>query len=140
MPGDLGQLEKAVMAVLWDGDALSVRQVQARLRQHKRAYTTVMTTLDRLHTKGLLSRERDGNAYVYRVTKSQQEHHRDLARRLAGDLIPRGGEAILAGFVDEAARIDAENLDRLERLIAERRQQTAASDEQSPPTPRRQRK
>lgn len=127
IPGGLGRLEKAVMATLWEGESLSVRTVRERLGSPARAYTTIMTTLDRLHGKGLLERMRDGNAYVYRVAKSRDDHHRELAKRLAQELIPSGGEAALAGFVDQAARIDEANLDRLEELIAARRKLGGAS-------------
>lgn len=49
MPGDLGRLEQAVMEILWSGGSHSVREIQHRLGGAARAYTTVMTTLDRLH-------------------------------------------------------------------------------------------
>lgn len=62
----LGSLERAVMNVLWEGDdPLSVRDVQDRLEDQDLAYTTVMTVLDRLLTKQMVHRERDGRAFRY---------------------------------------------------------------------------
>lgn len=62
----LGELERSVMNVLWDGDApLTVREVLERLGDRDLAYTTVMTVLDRLGTKEMVRRERDGRAFRY---------------------------------------------------------------------------
>ena len=63
-----GQLETTVLATLWAADApLTPAEVQARLSQagHELAYTSVMTTLSRMHTKGLLDRGEQGRAYTY---------------------------------------------------------------------------
>ena len=64
----LGDLEQAVMDVLWTDDTghgLTVREVSDRLTGRDLAYTTVMTVLSRLETKGVTSRERDGRAWRY---------------------------------------------------------------------------
>lgn len=62
----LGSLERAVMNVLWDeSEAMSVRDVQDLLEDQDLAYTTVMTVLDRLLTKQMVQRERDGRAFRY---------------------------------------------------------------------------
>lgn len=54
----LGDLELRIMNVVWDAeDPLAVREVQRKLVRAKLAYTTVMTTLDRLFKKGLLARD-----------------------------------------------------------------------------------
>ena len=60
----LGDLERAIMDVLWDTDtSLTVREVSARLTERNLAHTTVMTVLDRLAKKGFARRERDGRAW-----------------------------------------------------------------------------
>jgi Predicted transcriptional regulator len=60
----LGELERAIMDVLWDTDtSLTVREVSARLTERNLAHTTVMTVLDRLAKKGFARRERDGRAW-----------------------------------------------------------------------------
>ena len=62
----LGELERSVMNVLWDADApLTVRDVLDGLGDRDLAYTTVMTVLDRLGTKAMVRRERDGRAFRY---------------------------------------------------------------------------
>lgn len=64
--GQLGDLELAVMNILWEADsAMEVSEVVTAMG-HTRAYTTIMTILSRLHEKGYLDQERAGRAYRYR--------------------------------------------------------------------------
>ena len=118
----LGALEERVMEVLWDGGPLGVREVGRRLKGRPAlAYTTVMTTLDRLFKKGLLSREKSGNAFVYGVAMSRDDYHRRIVAEAVTGLIAKSAAPVLAAFVDAAADVDEKNLARLERLIEQRR-------------------
>ncbi len=80
----LGELESAVMQVLWSADGpLRVREVMDLLdtpRPH--AYTTVMTVLDNLHGKGMADRTLEGRAYRYLPAKSRPEHGAELLREV----------------------------------------------------------
>ncbi len=119
----LGALEERLMEVLWRSGPLAVREVCARLEgKPALAYTTVMTTLDRLFKKGLLARQKDGNAFVYRPALSRDDYRRRIVESTVSGLM-RAADAkpVLAAFVDAAAQVDEENLSRLEALIAERR-------------------
>jgi predicted transcriptional regulator len=71
----LGELETAVMTVLWHaGEPLKVRGVLERLDTGRNlAYTTVMTVLDNLHRKQWVNRVRDGKAYRYEPALSQEQ-------------------------------------------------------------------
>jgi len=71
----MGPLEREAMQVLWRAGELSVRQVRQRL-PGKLAYTTVMTTLARLFTKGLLKRRAQDRKFLYspRVTIEEWQH------------------------------------------------------------------
>lgn len=110
------------MEVFWRSGPLSVREVCRRLRSRPPlAYTTVMTTTDRLFKKGLLARDKRGNAFIYRAAMTRDELHRRIVEETVAGLIERSGDPVLAAFVDAAATVDEENLDRLERIIAERR-------------------
>jgi predicted transcriptional regulator len=112
----LGKLEQRVMNVVWDGDAFTVREVMARLEPEP-AYTTVMTTLDRLFKKKLLARAKDGAAFVYRAAMSRDDYHHAVVEGAVGGLLERATGPVLAAFVDTAAKLDEDNLRRLERLI-----------------------
>ncbi len=100
-----GDLEAEVMARVWDHDApVTVRELLDELRRERAiAYTTVMSTMDNLHRKGLLNRDKDGKAYRYTAVASREEHSARLMREAmaeAGDT-----EAVLSHFV---AQMDGE--------------------------------
>lgn len=117
----LGELEERLMEILWEHHPLAVRDVCRRLGRHKLAYTTVMTTLDRLHKKGLLARHKEGNAFVYQPAMDRAEYQRRIVEATLTPLLEQGSRSVLAAFVDVAADIDEDNLARLEALIAEHR-------------------
>lgn len=76
-----GELERAVVEVLWQADApYTVREVHQRLADPQPAYTTVLTVLDRLARKGLVRRERAGRAWRYRAASSREAHIAELMR------------------------------------------------------------
>lgn len=69
----LGDLERAVMEVLWDRRTpVAVRDVADALADRGLAYTTVMTVLDRLAKKGFVGRQRDGRAWRYQPADSRE--------------------------------------------------------------------
>jgi predicted transcriptional regulator len=117
-----GPLELRVLDALWS------RQQSARVRDLQPdfpdiAYTTLMTTLDRLHRKGLLDRVPHGRAFAYRPRVSRAELQTGAVTQALRSLVDSGSslEAILSFFVDEVGTHDASALDELERLIRERR-------------------
>ncbi len=116
----LGSLEERIMGLLWQSHPLTVREVAKRLGD-KLAYTTIMTTLDRLFKKGLLAREKSGLAWVYEPAMSRAEFHQSIVEATLGELLQESTVPVLSAFVDTAARLDAKNLRRLEELIAKHR-------------------
>src|SRR5437763_14601280 len=84
------------------------------------AYTTVMTTLDRLYKKGLLERRKEGRAFVYTIRYTEAEVERtvaeDVLERLLDSSLGRV-EPVLATIVDRVTERDRELLDELERLV-----------------------
>src|SRR5271169_2051800 len=81
-PSQLGPLEIDVMEMMWRFGPSNVRDVVGRM-ERKLAYTTIMTTLDRLYKKGLLDREMTDRAFVYRAKLSREEWD----RRRAGEMM-----------------------------------------------------
>jgi predicted transcriptional regulator len=121
----LGALEREVMTVVWNHDEISVRDAGARLGSSV-AYTTVMTTMDRLFKKGLLARRKVGRAFVYRAEASRKEMEGAVAAELVQSLLDRDGSEplpILSSLVDAVSDRDRALLDELERLIREKRRQ-----------------
>ncbi|MGB3257396.1 MAG: BlaI/MecI/CopY family transcriptional regulator [Ornithinimicrobium sp.] len=114
----LGDLERAVMTVLWDqGGNQSVRQVLTDLNGSRDlAYTTVMTVLDRLAKKGLAHRTRDGRAWMYSAAASREELTA-ASMRVGLDTLDSGDrQAAMLHFLDSA---DAAELDDLRAALAE---------------------
>ena len=118
----LGDLETSVMEAVWTLAPTTAREVHGHFGDHfgdSRAYTTIMTTLDRLHNKGLLAREKDGLAWRYQPTLGKAAYERAVTDHEVGRLLDVHGEVALSAFVDAAARTTS--LDRLADLIAARR-------------------
>jgi len=124
---NLGPLEKEVMDIVWSHGPGNVREVVSRMTRNL-AYTTVMTTLDRLYKKGLLHRELAERAFVYsaRLTKE------DWSRSRAGELVegwltgPQESRSLLLScLVDAVGTHDAALLDELEAKIQRKREDLA---------------
>ena len=121
----LGTLERDVMAVCWEQSDICVREVCARLTSSV-AYTTVMTTMDRLFKKGLLSRRKLGRAFVYSPTVTYDELQGAVATELVQSLLNRDGTEplpMLSFLVDAVSDQDRSLLDELERLVRQKRRQ-----------------
>jgi len=119
----LGHLEESVMDVLWASGECSVRAVVDHL-DRPLAYTTVMTTLDRLFKKGLLERRKSERAFLYSPKLSRDE----FTRARAGDLVagflagPQPSRELLVScFLDAVGQHDDEVLGDLERKIRDQR-------------------
>jgi predicted transcriptional regulator len=128
----LGSLERDVMAVVWNAGEINVREVCERLGTAV-AYTTVMTTMDRLFKKRLLSRRKVGRAFVYAAAATRDEMEGAVATELVQSLLQRHrGEPLplLSSLVDAVSDRDRALLDELERLIHEKRR--AATREEKP--------
>jgi predicted transcriptional regulator len=82
-----------------------------------------MTTMKRLHDKGLLERKKDGRRFLYAPSMTQAEFHAQIAREVLDSLDDLGHEAAIALLVDEVSQADHAQLDRLEALIARKREE-----------------
>jgi len=119
----LGELETSVMELLWREPELTVNQVEERLRQRRQiAHTTVLTTLDRMHRKGYLTREKSGKAFVYAPRYSREEFERGLAQEVLSALLGGLSEPVLSTFVEIVGK-DEKKLEQLEELIRRKRKE-----------------
>jgi predicted transcriptional regulator len=120
---ELGPLEMEVMEILWTRGRSSVRDVVQELRRPL-AYTTIMTTLDRLFKKALLTREKCERAFFYVPSFSRREWEENRAGRwLSGFLSePKlSGELLISCLLEAVGKHDEALLDELERQIALKR-------------------
>lgn len=115
-----GELEAAVMDRVWNADGITtVREVVDDLmRDRDIAYTTVMSTMDNLHTKGWLDRERDGRAYRYWAVMTREEH----TARLMREALDGGGrsELVLNHFIEQIGPEESEGLRSALRRLSRR--------------------
>jgi predicted transcriptional regulator len=120
-----GKLEREVMNVTWQRGEISVRDVFQAFEE-RIAYTTLMTTLDRLYRKGILERRKHGRAFLYSPRVSPLEFERGIAQDMIEGLIDRasdGGEPLLACIVDAVSERDRAFLDELDRLVREKKRE-----------------
>lgn len=122
LENSLGALERGVMDLVWERGEVTVRDACARFGRTV-AYTTVMTTMDRLFKKGLLTRRKVGRAFVYAAAASRDAVEGAIATELVHSLLQREGEPlpVLSSLVDAVSDRDRALLEELERLIREKR-------------------
>ena len=118
----LGTREREILSICWKRSELSVREACALLRSRV-AYTTVMTTMDRLFKKSLLSRRKVGRAFLYSATVTREQLESAVAAELVQSLLDRESEPlpVLSSLVDAVSERDRALLDDLERLVREKR-------------------
>lgn len=109
-----GELESAVMECVWRAeDATTVRGVLERLQQRRDiAYTTVMTTMDNLHRKGWLDREKRGKAFYYWATLSREDYGARLMHEALEDA--ENPDVVLSRFLE---RMSGEESARLRQVV-----------------------
>jgi BlaI family penicillinase repressor len=117
-PAELGELERAVLELIWDG-AQSADQVRAQLEQHGRPLkeSTIRTVLRRLEEKGYVTHSVDSRTFLYRPTASRQAVAGRAAQRIVDWFCAGSVETLLAGMVDSAV-LDRKELQRLAERIA----------------------
>ena len=126
----LGELELAVLESLWQREGLTARQLLEVLPANLQpSLSTVQTTLERLHRKELLHRQKRGHAYSYSPRLSRSA----LLGRLLGGVISQlhsgSLDPILSSFVEFADRIDSATLDRLDALVQQRKKRRTGGND-----------
>ena len=104
----LGPLEASIIGVIWNSERrpLKVREVYEKLKQKKEiAYTTVMSTMDRLYDKGLLDRRiekgKGGLVYVYWPNLEEQNFKKSAVHEVISSLMENFGEIVTSYLIDE---------------------------------------
>ena len=121
----LGKLERAVLDETWQQREVSVRDIYLAFEERV-AYTTLMTTLDRLYKKRLLDRRKDGRAFFYAPAVSREEFEHGIREDVIDGLLGHGAEGVrpvLACIVETVSGHDRKLLDELERLVKEKKRE-----------------
>ena len=125
----LGPLEERLLETLWQRGPATVRE----LMEHgygDLAYTTVMTTLDRLFKKGVLTRAAEGRAFRYTPRFTREELHREAAGEAVRQMLDASPASSLplSYLVEVLTERDAQLLDELRELVENKRRELRAAE------------
>lgn len=129
----LGRLEAQIMEAMWAAEGpVCVENVREALAERGKsaAYTTVMTTLSRLYTKGLLAREQRGKAYYYTPRVTRRELTSSVTKQVIDGLLGSFAEPAMAYFVEA---LSDESPDKLEQLVSLIEEKKRTRDQQARP-------
>jgi predicted transcriptional regulator len=126
----LGPLEQQLLSALWMRGSATVREMLDAVSINL-AYTTVMTTLDRLYKKQLLNRIAEGRAFRYSPRYTQQELEKAAVGETIRQLLGSGDAASLplSYLVEAVSEHDARLLDDLQRLLDEKRRELRSKEQ-----------
>jgi predicted transcriptional regulator len=122
---ELGHLEVTVMEILWGRGESNVHDVVAAL-DRPLAYTTVMTTLDRLYKKGMLDRRKHERAFLYQPSLSRAAWEHKRAGDFVAGFLARtepSRDLLVSCLVEAVGRHDEALLDELEKKIRDKRRE-----------------
>ncbi len=115
----LGELQLAIMRVLWSAGEATVAQVHAALEpERSRALTTIATMLSKLERKGAVAHRTDGRQFVYRPLVSEAEVQRSMVAELTDSLFGGDVAALVSHLLTEQ-EIERSELETLRQLIAD---------------------
>jgi BlaI family penicillinase repressor len=122
---ELGPLEQRMLDGLWARGSATVRELVEEDGCQGLAYTTVMTTLDRLFKKGLLTRSEEGRAFRYAPRFSREELHREAAGHAFRQLLDASPASSLplSFLVEILGERDEQLLDDLRKLVDRKRRE-----------------
>src|SRR5918994_546767 len=122
-PPPIPELERLVMEEIWGQGEATVRSVRDALNadagQPERAYTTVLTILQRLDAKGLVVRHRNGKTDVYTAALARDEYLGARADAEVSELLEQYGELALVQFARRMAALDPQRRAALSRLAGD---------------------
>jgi BlaI family transcriptional regulator, penicillinase repressor len=120
----LGDLQHAIMRVLWERGEAPVADVHAALVDERGlALTTIATMLSKMEKKGVVARRLEGRGFVYRPTVTEAEVHRSMVADLTEQLFD-GNPAALVNHLLTQQEIDGGDLGEIKRLIEEHETRT----------------
>ena len=126
----LGPLERRLLEAVWDRGNATVREL-VEGGDTNLAYTTLMTTLDRLYKKNLLSRQAEGRAYRYTPKFTREEFRREEAGNAFRQMLNAtpASSLPLSYLVEIVSEHDAELLDDLSRMVESKRRKLRSGSE-----------
>jgi len=120
---DLGELQRAVIEVVWELGEASVHQVRKRLAQKKKlAYTTVLTAMQKLEKAGWLRHRREGKVYVYAPTRTREEAGANSVRTFLERMFD-GDALLMFQHLMRQSELSDKELQELRKMIDAKRKE-----------------
>lgn len=121
---DLGELQRAVIEIVWDLGQASVHQVRRQLsRKKKLAYTTVLTAMQKLEKAGWLRHRPEGKSYVYLPTRTREQAGARSVRKFVERMF--AGDAVLMfQHLMRESKLTEHELAELRKAINQKRKET----------------
>jgi len=121
---DLGELQRAVIEVVWELGEASVHQVRKRLALKKKlAYTTVLTALQKLEKAGWLRHRNEGKTYVYLPTRTREEAGAKSVRKFMERMFD-GDALLMFQHLMRQSKLSDLELQELRNMIDEKRRES----------------
>jgi predicted transcriptional regulator len=120
---DLGELQRAVLEIVWDLREASVHEVRGRLKRKKKlAYTTVLSAMQKLEKAGWLRHRTKGRSYVYLATQSRDDAGAGSVRRFLKRAFEGNAVAMFQHLIRES-NLNAADLSELRRMIEQKEEE-----------------
>ncbi len=114
---NLGELELEVLKVVWDRQPCSVKDVADILAERSGyARTTILTVMQRLHGKGLLTRRRHHDVWLYTAARSRERVLSSLVRRFVDNVLDASPAPFVA-YLTQTAKLSREQIESLQSII-----------------------
>jgi predicted transcriptional regulator len=124
-----GEIESEIMKLLWEKGPLKGKDVHEALRKKKKtALTTILTVLERLSEKGLVRKDRDAGRTIYSALVSRQKFEAGATSELIRGAYDLSPDFAISAFSDIFSKMKSDELDRLARLIEEKRNENRKDD------------
>ena len=118
----LGDLETDIMEIVWLFGDVTVRDVYEEMRKSRKiAYTSVMTVMKRLADKGILSKVKQGQGFLYHPIYSESEFIAAASKRIFNEVIGDFGMPAMSHLLDAVDDEDPAVMEELAMIIAEKR-------------------
>jgi predicted transcriptional regulator len=116
------ELERPLMDILWTKGSMKGRDLYEEIRRKKDiAYTTALTVLDRLSKKGLIKKDRKSGTILFTPVVSRNAYESAVTESLVQKAFEMSPDLAVSAFADIFSRMPKEGLDRLEKLIDEKK-------------------
>ncbi len=117
-PKNISHLEQDVMNIVWTNRECTVHDVIKALKKDKPvAYTTILTILQRLYEKGLVSKKKDKRAFLYKAKISKESYSKSMAQGFLKKFFTSFGDVGIASFAESIESLSKKEKDHLLELL-----------------------